>query len=83
MSDNDDIPFVRAFRGLISDHRNGLIDDEAMERAMDTLFQPDMTASLGATRMDSGMLDDAMPGYDMLDIASQTEGARDDADTAA
>lgn len=59
--ENDDLPIVKAWRGLIADYRNGLIDAETLERALETLTRPDVAVSLGAVGVDSGMLD---AGYD-------------------
>lgn len=55
-SDHDEKPFVKAFRGLVEDYKSGVIDAETMETAMDTLFNPEMAASLGMDVVDEGII---------------------------
>lgn len=49
--------FEKAFHGLCRDYMNGVIDSDAMETAMDTLFQPDVAVSLGMNGCDDGVVE--------------------------
>lgn len=66
----DDIPYVRAFRGMIADYYDGVVDDEGMMNAMGLLSRDDVAASLGMGVADSGerplsdVLLDGVPGSD-------------------
>lgn len=66
----DDIPYVRAFRGMIADYYDGVIDDEGMMNAMGLLARDDVATSLGMGVADSGerplsdVLLDGVPGSD-------------------
>ena len=64
----DDLPYVRAFRGMIADYYDGVVDDEGMMNAMGLLARDDVAASLGMGVADSGerplsdVLLDGVPG---------------------
>lgn len=62
-------PFVRVFHGLLEDYKTGVIDAETLGTAMDTLFDPEMAASLGMDVVDEGVI---QPGWDD-DLRDQTD----------
>lgn len=56
---NDEIPYIKAFRGMIADYYDGLVSDEGMMSAMELLSRDDVATSLG---MYSVHADELAPG---------------------
>ena len=55
----DEIPYIKAFRGMIADYYDGLVSDEGMQNAMELLSRDDVATSLG---MYSIHADELAPG---------------------
>lgn len=53
---DDEIPYIKAFRGTIADYYDGIITDAGMENAMDLLSRDDVATSLGMNDVHSGEL---------------------------
>ena len=52
----DEIPYIKAFRGMIADYYDGLVSDEGMQNAMELLSRDDVATSLGMNGAHSGEL---------------------------
>lgn len=52
----DEIPYIKAFRGMIADYYDGIIDDEGMQNAMELLSRDDIATSLGMNATHAGEL---------------------------
>ncbi len=71
MSD-DEIPYIKAFRGMIADYYDGIISDAGMQNAMELLSRDDVATSLGMNGVDAGELE---PGETAAEPADDEPGS--------